>query len=90
MFNASGESLSESAGICDPGRGLTARFDTGPDSSRVTAGFRNRALEPVMTVRFVGAAAKLAHAASIAACPVHPDQSGRYAPPHGSRRLADE
>jgi len=34
--------------------------------------------------------AKLAHAASIAACPAHPDQSRRYAPPHGSRRLADE
>ena len=43
-----------------------------------------------MTVRFIGAAAKLAHAASIAACPAHPDQSGRYTPPHGSRRLADE
>ena len=42
-----------------------------------------------MMVRFVAAAAKLAHAASIAACAAHPDQSRRYAPPHGSR-LADE
>lgn len=70
--------------------GPAARFDTGPDSSRVTAGFRNRALEPVMTVRFIATAAKLAHAASIAVGAAHPDQSRRYAPPHGSRCLADE
>ena len=64
-----------------------ARFDTDPDSSRVTASLRNMALKPVMTVRLIGAAAKLAHAVSIAARPVRSDHSGRHRPPHGSRPL---
>ena len=73
------ESMSRRQAAHNPGR-----------PTDLTAGFRNRALEPVMTLRFIAAAAKLAHAASIAACPAHPDQSRRYAPPHGSRCLADE
>ena len=52
LIPAGNSPLLQVGGILGP----AAWFDTGPDSSRVTAGLRNMALKPVMTVRLIGAA----------------------------------